>query len=414
MIGISKLYCGTVEASDPLRYGRKSKHLPSHLLQFAKDKKPVVVWNVGRRCNLRCVHCYSSSKNIKYDNELSTAEGKALIDDLAEFGAPVILFSGGEPLMREDLFELARYATSQGMRAVISTNGTLITKEVAAELKDVGLSYVGVSLDGVGATNDRFRGVKNAFEMALNGIRNCQEAGIKVGLRFTINKRNAQDIPEIFKLLETENIPRVCFYHLVYAGRGSKLVEEDLTHAQTRAVVDQIIDLTADLHRRGMPKEVLTVDNHADGVYLYHRLLREDPARAKQVFELLQMNEGNSTGRGIACVSWDGKVHADQFWRHYSFGNVRERKFSEIWTDLSNPLMAQLKYKVPHLKGRCAACQWKHICGGNFRVRAEAVSGDVWAPDPACYLTDEEIGLHQVNLSARDRINSNDEIRSYI
>jgi len=394
MIGISKLYCGTVEPSDALRYGRHSKKLPSHLLQFSKDKKPVVVWNVGQRCNLRCVHCYSASKNIDYSGELSTEEGYALIDDLAEFGAPVMLFSGGEPLMRPDIIELAAHATKKGMRAVVSTNGTLITREMARDLKKVGLSYVGVSLDGIGETNDRFRGMPGAFDQALQGIKNCQKEGIKVGLRFTINKRNAADIPGIFKLLEEEDIPRVCFYHLVYAGRGSKLVEEDLTHEETRRVVDQIIDLTADLHRRGKPKEVLTVDNHADGVYLYLRLLKEDPDRAAKVLELLQMNAGNSSGNGIGCVSWDGEIYADQFWRHYSFGNVRQRKFSEVWTDLSNPLMAKLKNKVPHLTGRCAQCQWKNICGGNFRVRAEAVTGDLWAPDPACFLTDEEIGLN--------------------
>ncbi len=394
MIGISKLYCGTVEPSDLLRYGRKSKDLPSHLLQFSQDKKPVVVWNMGQRCNLKCVHCYSSSKNRYYQNELTTAEGKTLIEDLARFGAPVILFSGGEPLMRKDLLELAKYATGNGMRAVISTNGTLITKKIAVELKKVGLSYVGVSLDGIGETNDRFRGLKGAFEMALTGIRNCQDAGIKVGLRFTINKRNSRDIAGIFRLLETENIPRVCFYHLVYSGRASKLVKEDLDHRETRKVVDQIIDLTADLHNRRKPKEVLTVDNHADGVYLYLRKKREDPQRAKQVLELLNMNQGNSSGNGIGCISWDGKVHADQFWRHYSFGNIRDKKFSEIWTDRDNLLMAQLKHKIPYLTGRCAACKWKNICGGNFRVRAEAVTGNIWAPDPACYLSDEEIGLN--------------------
>lgn len=405
MIGISKLYCATVEPSDALRYGRHSGKLPSHLLQFSKDKKPVVVWNVGRRCNLRCVHCYSASKNIDYSGELSTREGYAVIDDLAEFGAPVVLFSGGEPLMRSDLIELAQHATQKGMRAVISTNGTLISPELACDLKKVGLSYVGVSLDGVGTTNDRFRGVKGAFDRALQGIKNCREQGIKVGLRFTINKRNAGEVPEIFKLLENENIPRVCFYHLVYAGRGSRLVDEDLSHDETRQLVDRIIDLTADLHRRGKPKEVLTVDNHADGVYLYLRMLRERSDRAADVLQLLHMNGGNSSGHGIGCISWDGSIHADQFWRHYSFGNVRERKFSEVWTDLSNPLMRKLKDKMPHLKGRCAACRWNHICGGNFRVRAEAVTGDGWNPDPACYLTDEEIGLHleeKITVEAAD------------
>ena len=225
----------------------------------------------------------------------------------------------------------------------------------------------------------------------MDGIRNSQAAGIKVGLRFTINKSNVGEIRQVFDLLEEMDIPRVCFYHLVYAGRGSNLVKEDLSHAETRRAVDLIIDRTRDLHERGKPKEVLTVDNHADGPYLYLRLRKEDPERAKEVLELLQMNEGNNSGRGIGCISWDGEVHADQFWRHHSFGNVKERPFSEIWTDPSDPLLAKLKDKKQHVKGRCATCRWLDVCGGNFRVRAEAVTGDVWAPDPACYLTDEEI-----------------------
>jgi 12,18-didecarboxysiroheme deacetylase len=391
MIGISKLYCGTVEPSDALRYERSSAKLPSHLLQFSKDKRPVVVWNVTRRCNLKCVHCYAQAKDIAFDNELTTQAGKKLIDDLAGFGVPVLLFSGGEPMVRPDLPELAGYAVQMGMRAVISTNGTLITREKARILKDIGLSYVGISLDGMEAVNDRFRGVKGAYARALDGIRNCQEAGIKVGLRFTINKANVAEIPRVFDLLEDMQIPRICFYHLVYAGRGSKLVEDDLSHAESRAAVDLIMDRTKDLHDRGKPKEVLTVDNHADGAYVYLRLRRENPARAAKVLELLKMNEGNNSGRGIGCVSWDGEVYADQFWRHYSFGNIRQRPFSTIWTDTSEPLMGKLKEKKRHLKGRCATCSWLDICGGNFRVRAEAVSGDVWAPDPACYLSDDEI-----------------------
>ncbi|HEY3418182.1 MAG TPA: 12,18-didecarboxysiroheme deacetylase [Armatimonadota bacterium] len=393
MIGISKLYCGTVEVSDPLRYGRKSQDLPSHLLQFSQDKKPVVVWNVGRRCNLRCVHCYAHSRDEEYTGELTHAEGLRLIDDLAAFGAPVLLFSGGEPLMRPDILELIAYARERGMRAVISTNGTLITPDLAGKLKEFGLSYVGISLDGLEETNDKFRGVKGAFQQALAGIRHCQQVGIKVGLRFTMNRRNVQDLDGIFDLLYEEKIPRICFYHLVYAGRGTKLLADTLSHEESRRAVDLIMDRTKQLHDAGFPAEVLTVDNHCDGPYLYQRLLREDPERAAQVLELLKMNGGNSTGIGIGCVSWDGQVHADQFWRHHSFGNVRERPFSEIWMDTSDPIMAGLKDRKSRLNGRCAECKWLDICNGNFRVRAEAVTGDLWAPDPACYLTDEEIGL---------------------
>ncbi|MGD9022917.1 MAG: 12,18-didecarboxysiroheme deacetylase [Deltaproteobacteria bacterium] len=393
MIGISKLYCGTVEPSDALRYGRKSHKLPSHLLQFSSDKRPVVVWNITRSCNLKCIHCYAHAKDLPSENELSTDEGRALLDDLAAFGVPVVLFSGGEPIIRKDLPELARYAVEHGMRAVISTNGTLITPEKAQRFKEIGLSYVGISLDGLEEVNDRFRGVKGAFQAAVKGIRNCQEAGIKVGLRFTVNKLNAAEIPGIFDLLEELSVPRICFYHLVYAGRGSKLVEEDLSHEETRAVLDLIMNRTKDLHERGKPTEVLTVDNHADGPYVYMRLRKEDPERAKEVLELLKMNEGNNSGRGIGCISWDGSIHADQFWRHYSFGNVRERPFSEVWTDTSNSLMKKLKDKKKYVKGRCARCRWLDICAGNFRVRPEAVTGDVWAADPACYLTDQEIGI---------------------
>ena len=393
MIGVSKLYCGAVEASDPLRYGRLSKDLPSHLLQFSSDKKPVVVWNVTRRCNLKCVHCYSHSEDRDYGGELTYDQGIDLLDDLSSFGVPVVLFSGGEPLIRPDLLDLMKHASSKGMRAVISTNGTLIDGKMAKSLKEVGLSYVGISLDGLQQTHDEFRRIPGTYSRVIRAIKNCKENGLKVGLRFTVNKRNFKEIPGVFDLVESEKIPRICFYHLVYSGRGAQLIEEDLTHQETRDVVDTIMDRTRRLHDLGMPVEVLTVDNHADGPFLYLRMLREDPERAAQVMKLLQMNEGNNSGRGIGCVSWNGDVHPDQFWRHLTLGNVQEKPFSQIWTDQENEFLMKLKNKKAHVTGRCSKCKWLNICGGNFRVRAEAVYDDVWAPDPACYLTDEEIGL---------------------
>ena len=393
MIGISKLYCGQVEPSDALRYGRHSGKLPSHLLQFSADKKPVVVWNMTRRCNLKCVHCYAQAETDKGVDPISTEQAKVMIDDLAAYGAPVMLFSGGEPTIRKDMPELASYATSKGMRAVISTNGTLIDRAMAKELKAVGLSYVGVSLDGGEDVHDHFRGVKGAFRRALEGLDYCREEGIKVGLRFTINKRNAVEVPKIFDILRERDIPRVCFYHLVYSGRGTELINEDLNHQETRAVVDLIMDKTRECFDAGTPMYVLTVYNHADGPYVWMRLLKEDPKRAEEVFQLLQFNEGNSSGRGIGCISWNGDVSAAQFWRHHVFGNVLERPVSEIWDDPNIELLHKLKDKKPHVKGRCAKCRFLNICGGNFRSRAEAYYGDEWAEDPACYLTDEEIGI---------------------
>lgn len=391
MIGISKLYCAAIEPSDALRYGREAGRLPSHLLQFSKDKKPVIVWNMTKRCNLKCVHCYAQARDTDGTDEINTLQGKAIIDDLAQYGAPVMLFSGGEPLVRSDLTELASHAVSKGMRAVISTNGTLITKAKARELKGVGLSYVGISIDGEEEIHDRFRGVPGSFKKAMQGVENCQAEGLKVGLRFTVNKRNIEEVPKIFNILRRMEIPRVCFYHLVYSGRGSELIKEDLTHEETRQLVDLIMDETKSLFDAGMSKEVLTVDNHADGPYVYLRLLKEDPERARDVFELLQFNEGNNSGRGIGCISWDGSVHPDQFWRNQVFGNVLERPFSQIWDDPSIELLARLKDKKKYVGGRCAGCRFLNVCAGNFRARAEAFYGDIWAQDPACYLSDEEI-----------------------
>ncbi|MCX7010389.1 MAG: radical SAM protein [Kiritimatiellaeota bacterium] len=392
MIGISKLYLGTVEPSDPLRYGRQAKQLPSHLLQFSADKKPVVVWNVTPACNLKCRHCYAVTADTTSDMLDHTA-GLKLIDDLADFGCPVLLFSGGEPMTRKDLPDLIAHAVGRGMRAVISTNGMLLTPELAARYKELGLSYVGISIDGLRETHDRFRRQAGAFDAAIAAVRLCRSIGLKVGLRFTIFKENAPDIPGIFQLMRDENVPRVCFYHLVYSGRGAELASEDLDHATTRKVVDQITEGAADLQRQGLPTEVLTVDNHCDGPYLYLRMLRENNPRAAGVLDLLKMNGGNSTGVGIGCVSWDGTVYPDQFWRNQPLGNVREKPFSQIWSDRTHPLLGKLKEKKQHVTGRCARCKFLDICGGNFRARAEAATGDLWAPDPACYLTDEEIGL---------------------
>lgn len=393
MIGVTKLLCGKVSTSDALRYGRDSSRSPSHLLQFTRDKKPIVVWNSTKACNLRCIHCYYTAHAQRDPNELTTSEAKVMIDGLAQFGVPVFLFSGGEPLLRDDLFELGAYAVERGRRTVISTNGTLITADVAARIREAGFSYVGISLDGIGGTNDRFRGARGAFDAALAGVRACTQAGVRTGLRLTLNQHNYQDLSDIFRLLEEENIRRACFYHLVYAGRGARIQDDDLSLEQSRQAVDLIFDRSEDFSRRDVDIEILTVDNHADGPYLLRRVQERQPERADEVQQLLRWNGGNSTGIGIGAVDHLGNVHADQFWQHHSFGNVRERSFGEIWTDTSDPLLAGLKDRKPLLKGRCAACKYLDICNGNFRVRAEAVHDDVWAPDPACYLTDEEIEI---------------------
>jgi radical SAM protein with 4Fe4S-binding SPASM domain len=324
---------------------------------------------------------------------LDTVSGKAFINDLATFSVPVILFSGGEPLLRKDSLELAGFAIEHGLRVALSSNGTLITEDMAKDLGRIGFAEVGISLDGVEAINDKFRGKQGAYRAALEGIRNCIKHGLRVSLRFTITRYNLQEIVAMFQLAEQEGIDRLCFYHLAYAGRGSTLVNDDIDHTQTRRGVDNICELTEDLHHRGLSKEVLTVANHADGVYLYLKLKQSDPERAQLVYNLLKRNGGNNSGIKIAAVDPAGNVHPDQFWWHYSVGNVLEHGFGDIWTDTSDTLMRGLKDRKGLLKGRCSTCNYLDICNGNLRERAEAVYGDVWAEDPACYLSDEEIGL---------------------
>lgn len=382
MISISTLYCG--------------RELASHRLRYAPERggpivPAVVVYNCTARCNLACAHCYSAATRSGDDDELTTGQARSMLADLARMGVSVVLFSGGEPTGRADLPELIASARAGGMRAVISSNGTTITPPAARTLAEAGVAYAGISLDGLRGTHDRFRGQAGAFEAALAGMAACRDAGVKVGLRMTLTRRNVGEIAGVFDLLARQRIPRVCFYHLVYTGRGRNLRDEDLTHDQRRGALDAIMDLTAARHAAGEPLEVLTVDNHADGPYVYLRLLREDPARAARALELLRLNGGNASGWRLACVRANGDVLPDQFWHNRVLGNVRRRPFSEIWADESDELLAALRRRPRPLTGRCVRCRWLEVCNGNFPARTEAATGTPWGDDPACYLTDEEI-----------------------
>ncbi len=399
MINISKLYCDQVTPGDWLRYGKtgSGEHAGEIVPKTAAERRPIVVWNITRACNLKCVHCYNDSGTAPASNELTTAEAFAVLDDLAKFGVPSVLFSGGEPLMRRDLMELLDYATQLGLRAVISTNGTLVTPETAKEIRQRGVSYVGISLDGIGEVNDRFRGMGGAFDKAVRGIRNCRDAGVRVGLRLTLTRRNVQDIEKLFEFFDAERIERVCFYHLVPGGRGAQIAAEDLTHAQTRNVLETILSKAREYKQAARTTDILTVDNHVDGVYLYLKLLEQDSGRAENVWRLLTWNGGGlySSGVGIGCIDFNGKAHPDQFWTHYALGDVRKRPFSEIWSDTDEPLLRGLRSRRKHIKGRCRLCRFFDACGGSLRVRADLYFNDPWAPDPACFLTDDEIGLNE-------------------
>ncbi|OGW87493.1 MAG: hypothetical protein A3A81_03950 [Omnitrophica bacterium RIFCSPLOWO2_01_FULL_45_10b] len=399
MIDISFLYCGKESRSVSHRYGKRvSSNLPQGERPYevpasSGERRPIVVWNITRTCNLRCLHCYSDSEGKRYGGELTTEEAKAVLDDLAAYRVPAVLFSGGEPLLRQDIFELSVYAKQKGLRTVLSTNGSLISPALATVIGDAGFSYVGVSLDGIGEVHDRFRGTRGAFEKTLAGIQNLVGVGQKTGLRLTLTEGTIDQIDSLFDLVEREGIRRVCFYHLVPSGRGREIFSAN--PVKTRVGIDRVLVRTRQALGRGLPLEVLTVDNHADGVYVYLKLHDEGNSRCEDVFGRILWNGGAlySSGVGIACIDSQGNVHPDQFWTHYSLGNVRERKFSEIWSDPEEPLLKKLRNRKEHVHGRCRACRFFDVCGGSLRVRAEIATGDPWASDPACYLTDEEINI---------------------
>ncbi|MFC6753447.1 TIGR04347 family pseudo-SAM/SPASM protein [Halorubrum tibetense] len=390
MISVSKLLCGLDAESDGLRYDAADDSTKPQITE-ERQRRPVVVWNTTKRCNLYCEHCYAAANAAGAPNELSTAEGKALIDDLADYGAPVLLFSGGEPMVREDLSELVSYAADSGIRPVLSTNGTLLTRERARELKEAGLKYAGVSVDGLPERNDRIRGQEGAFDAAVRGIEACLDVGLKTGLRYTITDHNVEDLAGVVDLLADVGVDRFCFYHLDYGGRGAEIADVDLSPEATREAVTDLCDLTREYHAAGEEIETLLVGNYADAGYLVEYADRElGTDRARLIRRYLENNGGDPTGERVADVDPVGNVHLTQFWQGYALGNVRDRPFGAIWDDESNPLLAALRNREERLTGRCADCAYQDVCRGGSRLRALAAHDDPFAPDPKCYLTDAE------------------------
>ncbi|VAX09128.1 Heme d1 biosynthesis protein NirJ [hydrothermal vent metagenome] len=354
---------------------------------------PVVIWNLVRRCNLTCRHCYSISADKDFPNELSTDEVYTVMDDLKAFHVPVLILSGGEPLLRPDIFEISKRAKAMGFYLGLSTNGTLITENNIQQIKEIGYDYVGVSIDGLRETHDYFRRKKGAFDESMQGIRLCREAGIRVGMRFTITTDTANELPALLQLMDDEGIDKFYLSHLNYAGRGNKNRKEDVHHKMTREAMDLLFDTCWKDIQAGRKREFVTGNNDADGVYLLFWVARHFPDKVEAMRTRLSQWGGNSSGVNISNIDNLGNVHPDTFWWNYNLGNVKQQPFSSIWKNSDDPLMVGLRSKPRPLKGRCAACHYRDICGGNTRVRAYQISGDAWQEDPACYLDDEEIGV---------------------
>ena len=371
------------------------------LASARRPSGPVVIWNLIRRCNLTCRHCYASAANKDFAGELSTAEIFAVMDDLWASGVRVLILSGGEPLLRPDIYEIGARAKAMGFYVGLSSNGTLIAPENVGQIAAVGFDYVGISLDGIGATHDAFRGLPGGFEASLAGIRLCHGAGMKVGVRFTMTDENAHDLPAMLALIEAEDIDKFYFSHLNYAGRGNANRETDTIHQRTRWAMDLLFEACLRGIRAGRPREFVTGNNDADGVYLLHWASAHFPERADALAARLRQWGGNSSGVNVANIDNRGFVHPDTMWWTIRLGNVKERSFGDIWADTSHPLMAGLQQQPRPVTGRCAACAYLPICNGNTRVRAWELTGDYWAADPACYLTDAELGIAPASYAAK-------------
>jgi heme d1 biosynthesis radical SAM protein NirJ len=352
---------------------------------------PVVVWNLSRRCNLTCKHCYTTSANIHFPDELSTQEIFTVMADLKSFHVPVLILSGGEPLLRTDLFDISNYARQLGFYVALSTNGTLINENTIKLITAAHYHYVGISLDGMPETHDKFRRHTGAFEQALQGIRLCRDQGIKVGIRFTLTQDNAQDLPSLLNLLEEEHLDKFYLSHLNYGGRGNRHRKDDVAHHMTREAMNLLFETCLTTLRAGKIREFVTGNNDADGVYLLLWAQHHFPDHREHLHARLVQWGGNSSGVNIANIDNLGRVHPDTFWWHHTLGNVKQRPFSDIWQDTRDPLMAGLKQKQRPLKGRCRTCHYLNICGGNTRIRAYQLTGDPWEADPGCYLSDQEI-----------------------
>ena len=388
MISISTLWCRDASSHNQLRYGTGSE------LRSGAERKPVVVLTLTRRCNLACKHCYNDSSAALRGGELTTPELEGILRQLADFGVPAVLFSGGEPLLHPDIFHLLELAQELGLKVSLSTNGTMLNLPAAQRLKQVGVTYAGISLDSTDErANDHFRGKPGAYQGAVIAFKNCREAGLPAGLRFTLTHFNQIALPGVFKFLEENQILRVCFYHLGYSGRGSNIQGADLSRLERRKALDFIIEATGRLHQNGILQEVLTVNNPSDGVYLYLKKLKNNPLEAEKIKEYLEWNGGGRYGAGVGlcCIDETGELHPDQFWNDCRLGSLREKSFRELWLDSPVPFLRELREREKHIQGRCRDCKFFALCGGGMRSRAAEALGDPWGEDPSCLLYDQEI-----------------------
>ncbi len=344
---------------------------------------PLFVWNVTEKCNLKCGHCYSNSGLSDTGHPLPDEKCIQLIGEIKRLNPPIVLLTGGEPLLRKNLFDIVKRCKEAGLRVGLSTNGTIIDEDMALRIKASGVDYVGISIDGRKAVHDEFRGLQGAFDLSWAAITHLNSFGVKTGVRFTLMEKNKEDLLHVLDKAHKSGAKRFCLYHLVYSGRASVVI--DITPREKREIMDRFFSKVKDICSSDGDFEVLTTDNHADGVYMLGFLVNDDAA-----YSCIKAHGGCSAGDRVVYLDSTGEVYPCQFLREESLGNVMQRSLIDIWEHTNNPLLNKLRNKMDFLQGRCGRCAYKEICAG-CRARAKACSGSLWGEDPACYLQDSEI-----------------------
>ena len=377
-----------------LLLGRNSQTTRNRMMQsvhaHGHTPRPLVIWSITRACDLRCIYCYPATTASPQSDELSFADGCRLLNDLAAFEVPGLIFTGGEPLVRPDTIDLMHYAHHAGLRCTLMTNGQMLNENVADHLARMSLECVTITLDGMPDRHDQINRKKGAFQTAIEAIRRCRQRGIKVAVKLIVHALNSQDLPEIFDICRREDVHRLCIYHLVDPTQGQELRNMHLSPDETRVVIEQVIELTLATHVAGYPLDVMTVGNHTDAGYVLLHLEESAPDLAERAAEQLLGDGGNRSGCNVALIDPQGDVHYDEFSEHYSLGNVRQSTFSQIWADARDERLHILRDRERFLPQRCQRCRFLDICNGNLRTRAERATGDWLAPDPGCYLHDDE------------------------
>jgi AdoMet-dependent heme synthase len=343
----------------------------------------LVAWEVTRSCNLACIHCRASAQDHPYENELTTEECLQFLDELAAFASPIVILTGGEPLLRPDIFEVARYGTGKGFRMTMAVNGTLLSPDVVETMLDAGIQRISVSIDGAGAdSHDAFRQVKGAFEGALRGISYARAAGLDFQINTTITQQNLHELEAIQQLAVSLGAVAHHIFLLVPMGRGKDLADRAISAEQYEKA----------LHWFYEQKDKVPLQLKATCAPHYYRILRQ---RAQsegrkvdfQSFGLDAVTRGCLGGTGFAFVSHVGQVQPCGY-LELNCGNIREQPFKEIWqgSSIFQDLRNFKKYE-----GKCGRCKYIGVCGG-CRARAYESTGNYLAPEPLCLFEPDRRG----------------------